>query len=70
MPGEIRLACRYCDTEQCDGIATIPPDWGDVEDVQSYTESSQEVPLGDSTRSPLDWYTHLGVCPECRKIYG
>jgi hypothetical protein len=69
MPGPIRLACLYCDTEEGDGVESIPLDWGDVEEVQSYADSLKEVTAGDSSRSPLDWYTHLGVCPECRKLY-
>jgi hypothetical protein len=69
MSGEIRLACLYCDTDQCDGVAEIPPDWSDVDEVQSYAASREEVPIDDPARSPMEWYTHLGVCPECRKIY-
>ena len=69
MPGTIRLACLYCDTDECDGVMAIPPDWADVEEVQSYAESVERIPVGDPTRSPLEWYTHLGVCPECRKDY-
>lgn len=69
MSGKIRLACLYCDTDECDGVSGIPPGWSDVEEVQSLAASQQEVPLDHPTRSPLEWYTHLGVCPECRNIY-
>jgi len=69
MSGEIRLACLYCDTDECDGVAEIPPDWSDVDEVQTYAASREEVPIDDPTRSPMEWYPHLGVCPECRKIY-
>lgn len=70
MPGTIRLACLYCDTDECDGVAAIPPNWTEVEEVQSYAESLKEISADDSIRSPLEWYTHLGVCPECQKLYG
>lgn len=66
---EIRLACRYCDTQDADGVAEIPPDWSNVVEVQSHAESLEEIPPDDPVRSPLEWYTHLGICPECRKIY-
>lgn len=70
MSVQIRLACRHCDTEECDGVAEIPPTWTDVDEVQSYAESLEEILPEDISRSPTDWYTHLGVCPECRKIFG
>ena len=59
----------YCDTDECDGVAEVPPGWTDVEEVQSHAASQEEVPVDDPTRSPLDWYTHLGVCPECKEIF-
>jgi len=70
MSREIRLACFYCDTTECDGVDQVPPDWTEVEEFQSYAASLKEVAPNDPTRSPLEWYTHLGVCPECRKVYG
>jgi hypothetical protein len=70
MTAPIRLACQYCDSSECDGVESIPPDWTDVFEVQSYAASCEEIPPDDKTRSPFEWYTHLGVCPECRKIYG
>ena len=70
MAQKTRLACVYCDTDECDGVAAIPPAWTYVDEVQSYEASLAEVPWDDLTRSPLDWYTHLGVCPECDRIYG
>jgi hypothetical protein len=66
----IRLACQYCDTQEFDGIAEVPPDWVDVMEVQSYEASREEIPADDMMRSPFEWYTHLGVCPECQKIFG
>ena len=69
MSGQVRLACLYCDTEECDGIDKIPASWHDVDEFQSYEESIKEIPAEDLTRSPTEWYTHLSVCPECAKIY-
>ena len=70
MTQQIRLACQYCDTAECDGVTEIPPDWSDVQEVQSIAASCEPIAPDDQTRSPLEWYTHLGVCPACRKIYG
>ena len=70
MSHEIRLACIHCDTDQYDGVTELPTDWTNIQEAQSYAASREEVPLRDSNRSPLDWYTHLGVCPECQKTEG
>lgn len=70
MAQEIRLGCRCCDTSECDGVDEIPPDWADVEFVQSYSASREEIAADDPKRSPFEWYTHLGVCPACQKIDG
>ncbi len=69
MKAQIRLACLYCHTDECDGIAAIPVNWHDVDEFQSYEESIKEIAADDTQRSPTEWYTHLGVCPECAKIY-
>jgi hypothetical protein len=70
-PGPVRLGCLYCDRTDFDGVAEIPDDWSSVQEVQSYTESIEPVSLDEhSTRSVLDWQTHLGVCPDCRALYG
>lgn len=66
MMGKIRLACRHCDTKEYDLVDEIPADWDDIEEVQSLSASLEEVPSGDDSRSVLEWYTHLGICPECR----
>lgn len=65
----IRLACQRCDTEECDGITAIPMDWSDVSEVQSYEDACRPVALDDPVRSPFEWYTHLGVCPDCRPLF-
>lgn len=69
MALEIRLGCRYCDTQDADGVAEIPPGWVEVEQIQSYAASLEEIPVDDPSRSPFEWYTHLGTCPQCRKVY-
>lgn len=73
---EIRLACANCDREDMDGItraellAAITAGWSEVRRVQSYEDACKvyddpdEAPPGYSV---LDWYTHLGFCPECGK---
>lgn len=63
----IRLACMFCDRDDCDGIAKIPRDWFSVDEVQTYEESMREADFDDPKVSVLDWYTHLGVCPECQQ---
>ena len=65
-PGQIRLACVSCDTDELDGIDSIPDDWEFVDRFQSYEESLEEIEIDDFTRSPCEWYTHLGVCPDCQ----
>ena len=63
----IRLACSDCDTEECNGIFEIPASWKDVTEVQSSVAAFAEVPAADKTRSVMQWYTHLGLCPMCQK---
>ena len=70
MTGKIRLSCLHCDTEECDGVDAIPADWLEMDQYQSYEQSVEEVPIHDLTRSVAEWYTHLGVCPECARIHG
>lgn len=67
MTGTIRLACGSCDREDFDGINEIPSDWIDVLEVQSLKESRRQVDFDDRTRSVLEWYTHLGTCPDCQR---
>ena len=62
----IRLACSECDRDDFDGIDELPKDWNDITDVQSLKESRREVAFDDQSRSPLDWHTHIGTCPECQ----
>lgn len=62
---KIRLACLFCDRNDCDGVDTVPATWFSVDKVQSYEESIHEIIPGDDR--VLDWYTHLGVCPDCQE---
>ncbi len=64
--GEIRLACIHCDTDEADWINEFPEGWEILDGVQSL-EESMTVSHPDSSQSPWDWYTHLGVCPCCKK---
>lgn len=66
MTGKIRLGCHSCDREDFDFVAQFPDDWKDITEVRSYEESVSEVAAGDKSRSPFDWQTHLGTCPDCR----
>jgi hypothetical protein len=67
MPKRIRLACSECDTDEGDEISSIPLTWKDVTEVQSLAESRKTVTADDKTRSAFEWYTHLGICPQCQK---
>jgi hypothetical protein len=65
-----------CDREDFDGITAaqlrkaIKKGWTHVERVQSYRQSCktyegrEDEPPGFSA---LEWWTHLGYCPECDK---
>lgn len=63
--GPIRLACRYCDRDDHDYVDTLPSDWHDVHDVQTLEESLRPADPADAKSSVLDWFTHVGVCPDC-----
>lgn len=61
--GTIRLACLLCDVEDYDGVDHVPPDWQDVDEVQSYEDSI--APIETSRTSA--WWTHVGICPDCQQ---
>lgn len=63
--GRIRLACHFCDRDDFDFVEKVPPDWFAVEEVQNYEASLQPVTRQIEGLSVIDWFTHLGVCPEC-----
>jgi hypothetical protein len=66
---KIRLACMVCNLEDFDGInagglrQAIRDGWKCVERVQSYRESCST--MEQPGYSVLDWWTHLGWCPDC-----
>lgn len=62
--GIIRLACLLCDRNDGDGLERVPSDWMDVDEIQSYEEAIEDA--GDSDRV-LNWWTHIGVCPDCQE---
>ena len=68
MPGKFRLGCMNCDNQDYFDVDTFPTDWEDIEEVRSYEEACTEVAADDMSRSPMDWQTHLGLCPECQKL--
>ncbi len=68
--GPYRLACQDCSREDFDGVKELPTDWGDIGEFQSLKASlSTYDEAGDPDEPPgfcvLDWYTHVGCCPEC-----
>jgi hypothetical protein len=67
MSGKIRLACGQCDRMDFDGIDSIPDDWDDVSEFQSYGRAIAMVKPDDNRRSVMEWYTHIGTCPDCQK---
>ena len=73
----IRLACRECDRDDCDGITrtelrkAIRHGWREVERVQTYRQACKTYDdISDQPEgfSVWEWWTHLGVCPECATI--
>lgn len=70
----VRLGCDQCDRDDCDGISETMLElmkgvWEDIAYVQSYEqaikiyENPDDAPPGFSA---LDWWTHLGLCPDCK----
>jgi hypothetical protein len=72
----IRLACQDCDRQDKDPITPEQLEqckaegWADIDEVQSYEQSCRTYDNPDDAPAGYEvaaWYTHLGVCPECRK---
>jgi hypothetical protein len=70
----IRLACAFCDREDCDGITEdelagkVDGGWESITERQTYQESIQVY--DDPAEAPpdysvFDWWTHVGYCPDC-----
>jgi hypothetical protein len=66
MSGTIRLGCIFCSREDFDGIDRLPNDWEDIDEVQSYAESIEEIDSDDPNGDVTFWETHMGVCPKCQ----
>ena len=73
-PRTIRLACCHCDRRDMDGITPsklrklIRHGWEDVDRYQTYRQACRVY--RNPAREPpgysiLDWWTHLGTCPDC-----
>jgi hypothetical protein len=69
----IRLSCAYCENDH-DGItpaglaALKRAGWADIQRMQTYNQSIKTY--DDPAKAPpgysvFDWFTHLGICPEC-----
>lgn len=73
----VRLACDNCDRDDKDMITREKlkkcekDGWQGIGRVQTYTQSCKtydnpaDAPPGYSI---LDWWTHMGTCPECAKL--
>jgi hypothetical protein len=72
----VRLACQERDNDEFDGITEeelaaliAKGEWQDIEENQTYAESistfepDRKPPPGWSV---LVWFTHIGLCPDCR----
>ena len=71
----MRLACSDCDRNDYDGITeaeleALKHTWEGIVRVQSYAQSLRTIPPEEASDAPgqsvLDWYTHIGCCPECQ----
>lgn len=68
---EIRLACCHCDREDMDGITAeqlekaVQDGWTEITRVQNLAQSLAPVGPNDPG-SVFDWYTHLGICFDCK----
>jgi hypothetical protein len=65
-PKAVRLACTDCERQDHDGITeeqfrAVRRRWGNVRKVR---DGQSSWLYWDPT---LDWYTHLGLCPDCRQ---
>jgi len=50
-----RLACVSCDRSDFDDALQLPEDWEDLGEAANSGSASQ-------------WWTHVGLCPECRAM--
>jgi len=52
MTNIYRLACERCDRTDYDEVLQLPTDW-------------EEIGEADDSGSASQWWTHVGLCPEC-----
>ena len=71
----IRLTCLICGRDDKDFITPeqleqcISEGWTDIDEVQSFEEACQTYEKSADQPPGFDilaWYTHAGICPECR----
>ncbi len=49
-----RLTCEKCDRDDFDGVEALPTDWEDIAEAAS-------------TGNGSEWWTHIGLCPDCQQ---
>jgi hypothetical protein len=76
LTATIRLACENCDRTDKDGITLEELEqcrtkgWTNIDEFQSYEAACTSYPNSAEAPSGFDvtaWYTHLGLCPDCRE---
>lgn len=69
--GKFRVACWDCFRNDFDGAKSLPKDWSGIERRQSLRESMAVYEHGDPDMpkgySCMEWWTHIGLCPDCSK---
>jgi hypothetical protein len=72
----VRLACLECDREDHDFLTPARlaelEGWEGITQVQSYADAIKTYDRPDDAPPgfcALDWYTHLGICPDCAEVY-
>jgi hypothetical protein len=71
--GPYRVACDNCDRDDFDGVKVLP-DWGEDGDPGEVQSLRAALSTYDEPGDPdpprgycvLDWFTHLGTCPDCQ----
>jgi hypothetical protein len=71
--GPARIACNECEREDYDGATldqAVADGWEDICFYQSWEDSAKTYDNPDDAPphySVLDWYTHCGLCPDCKR---
>jgi hypothetical protein len=75
----VRVGCERCDCDSENAITEAAlarlesKGWTGIEEYQSFEASCKTYPNPDDAPrgfSVLDWYTHLGLCPDCAREDG